>query len=72
METETQNEPDEQYVVPGFTCECPSVHTLREENMDRFLRDVRTITVHDPYDYKAKLVGECVVRGNYSYVPFLT
>lgn len=51
---------------------CGARATLRDENMDRFLRDVRTITVHDPYDYKAKLVGEYVVRGNYSYVPFLT
>jgi alkylation response protein AidB-like acyl-CoA dehydrogenase len=51
---------------------CGARATLRDENMDRFLRDIRTITVHDPYDYKAKLVGECVVRGNYSYVPFLT
>ncbi|MBF6568826.1 MAG: hypothetical protein IVW54_08125 [Candidatus Binataceae bacterium] len=51
---------------------CGARATLREENLDRFLRDVRTITVHDPIDYKAKLVGECVVRGNYSYVPFFT
>ena len=51
---------------------CGARAALRDENTDRFLRDVRTITVHDPVDYKAKLVGECVVRGDYTYVPFLT
>ncbi len=51
---------------------CGARATLREENLDRFLRDVRTITVHDPVEYKARLVGECVVRGDYSYVPFMT
>jgi len=51
---------------------CGARAALRDENMDRFLRDVRTITLHDPVEWKARLVGEYVLHGTYEYVPFLT
>ena len=37
---------------------CGTRATLRSENMDRFWRDVRTLSLHDPVDYKSRLLGE--------------
>jgi alkylation response protein AidB-like acyl-CoA dehydrogenase len=51
---------------------CGARAALREENLDRFLRDVRTITLHDPVEWKARLVGEYVLHGKYEYIPFFT
>ena len=38
---------------------------MGEENLDRFWRDARTLTLHDPKEYKAKLLGEYVLHGKY-------
>lgn len=38
---------------------------LAAEDMDRFWRDVRTLTLHDPVDYKLKLIGEFLLQGKY-------
>jgi alkylation response protein AidB-like acyl-CoA dehydrogenase len=52
---------------------CGARATLTGEGLDKFMRDIRTLTLHDPVDYKARLVGEYVVTGNfYSYLPFYT
>jgi len=52
---------------------CGARATLTGEGLDKYLRDIRTLTLHDPVDYKARLVGEYVVTGNfYSYLPFYT
>ena len=32
--------------------------TVSKYGMDRFWRDARTLTLHDPVDYKYKLVGD--------------
>lgn len=37
---------------------CGARSAMAEEDLDRFWRDVRTLTLHDPKDYKAKLIGE--------------
>jgi alkylation response protein AidB-like acyl-CoA dehydrogenase len=42
---------------------CGARSTLSAENMDRFWRDMRTLTLHDPKDYKAKLIGEYLLLG---------
>jgi alkylation response protein AidB-like acyl-CoA dehydrogenase len=51
---------------------CGARSALREEDMDRFLRDVRTITLHDPIEWKANLIGEYLLHGTYEYIPFFT
>ncbi len=42
---------------------CGARATLASEGMDRYWRDVRTLTLHDPKDYKAKLIGEYLLQG---------
>ncbi len=42
---------------------CGARATLVEENFDRYWRDVRTLTLHDPVNYHAKLVGEHFLQG---------
>lgn len=42
---------------------CGARSTLASEAMDRFWRDVRTLTLHDPKDYKSKLIGEYFLQG---------
>lgn len=42
---------------------CGARSALAEEDFDRFWRDIRTLTLHDPKDYKAKLIGEHVLQG---------
>ncbi|MGI9658090.1 MAG: acyl-CoA dehydrogenase family protein [Gaiellaceae bacterium] len=42
---------------------CGAGATVAKYNMDRFWRDARTLTLHDPVDYKYKLVGEWALNG---------
>lgn len=42
---------------------CGAGATVAKYGMDRFWRDARTLTVHDPVDYKYKLVGEWALNG---------
>ena len=42
---------------------CGARAALSGEDFDRFWRDVRTLTLHDPKDYKAKLIGEYLLQG---------
>ncbi|MCD0160485.1 hypothetical protein IHN63_04095 [Deinococcus sp. 6YEL10] len=43
--------------------------TAAEFGFDRFWRDLRTFTLHDPVDYKLREVGDCLLNG---VVPTLT
>ena len=51
---------------------CGARSALASENFDRFWRDVRTLTLHDPKDYKAKLIGEYMLQGKYPLVSTYT
>ena len=51
---------------------CGARSALASENLDRFWRDVRTLTLHDPKDYKAKLIGEYLLQGKYPLVSTYT
>ena len=42
---------------------CGAGATVAKYGMDRFWRDARTLTLHDPVDYKYRLVGEWVLNG---------
>lgn len=42
---------------------CGARAALAEENLDRFWRDVRTLTLHDPIDYRIRSVGEYLLQG---------
>ena len=42
---------------------CGSSSTLRRHNLDRHWRNLRTLTLHDPADYKYKLVGDYYLTG---------
>ncbi|MBF6567718.1 MAG: acyl-CoA dehydrogenase family protein [Candidatus Binataceae bacterium] len=46
------------YVCNEMFKACGTRAALAAEQADRFLRDVRTLTLHDPVEYKAKIVGE--------------
>ncbi len=37
---------------------CGAGATVEQHGLDRFWRDARTLTVHDPVDYKYRLIGE--------------
>ena len=41
---------------------CGARSAMAEEDSDRFWRDVRTLTLHDPVDYKARLIGEYLLQ----------
>jgi alkylation response protein AidB-like acyl-CoA dehydrogenase len=41
---------------------CGARSALGDEDLDRFWRDVRTLTLHDPKDYRARLVGEHLLK----------
>ena len=45
-------------VGQGIFQVCGASATTIEHNLDRFWRDARTLTLHDPVDYKLKLVGD--------------
>ena len=42
---------------------CGAGATVAKYGMDRFWRDARTLTLHDPVDYKYKLVGDWALTG---------
>ena len=37
--------------------------TMERYRLDRFWRNVRTLTLHDPLDYKAREVGDWALNG---------
>lgn len=43
---------------------CGSAATLRARGFDRHWRNLRTLSLHDPADYKHKLVGDYYLTGN--------
>jgi alkylation response protein AidB-like acyl-CoA dehydrogenase len=46
--------------------------TRRAHGFDRFWRDVRTLTLHDPVDYRYSMVGNFVINGEYPPVTSFT
>lgn len=42
---------------------CGAGAAIEKYDLDRFWRDARTLTLHDPVDYKYRLVGEWVLNG---------
>ena len=42
---------------------CREVHRLTSEGLDRYWRDIRTHTLHDPVAYKRREVGRWVLEG---------
>lgn len=51
---------------------CGARATLADENLDRFWRDARTLTLHDPKSYKAKLIGAYLLADRRPPVSLLT
>jgi alkylation response protein AidB-like acyl-CoA dehydrogenase len=51
---------------------CGTRAAMAEEDFDRFLRDVRTLTLHDPVEYKAKLIGDYYLGGKYPFPSFVS
>ncbi|MBF6569705.1 MAG: acyl-CoA dehydrogenase family protein [Candidatus Binataceae bacterium] len=49
---------------------CGARSALYEEDMDRFWRDARTLTVHDPKDYRAMLIGQYVLLDKFPAAGF--
>lgn len=43
---------------------CGSSATLKKYNYDRHWRNLRTLSLHDPSDYKLRMVGDFYVTGN--------
>jgi alkylation response protein AidB-like acyl-CoA dehydrogenase len=39
--------------------------TSARHRFDRFWRNARTLTLHDPLDYKVREIGDWVVNGRY-------
>lgn len=50
-------------VSEGIFQICGAGATVARYGMDRFWRDARTLTLHDPVDYKYRLVGEWTLNG---------
>ncbi|WP_198141654.1 hypothetical protein [Micromonospora sp. ATCC 39149] len=42
--------------------------TVRATGLDRFWRDARTLTLHDPVAYKAQELGDYLLTGRYPRV----
>jgi alkylation response protein AidB-like acyl-CoA dehydrogenase len=42
---------------------CGARSAMAEEDLDRFWRDVRTLTLHDPVAYQARAIGEYLLQG---------
>lgn len=42
---------------------CGARAAMAEEDLDRFWRDVRTLTLHDPVTYQARAIGEYLLQG---------
>jgi len=49
---------------------CGARASTSEYDLDRFWRDIRTFTLHDPVTYKARAVGEYYVLGQHPYPTF--
>ncbi len=46
--------------------------TLAQLGSDRYWRDVRTLTLHDPVDYKARMIGARALTGAIPPIGFLS
>lgn len=44
---------------------CGARSGLAEEQLDRFWRDVRQLTIHDPVEYQARAIGEYLLQGRH-------
>jgi len=51
---------------------CGARSAMADQDLDRFWRDVRTLSLHDPKDYKAKLIGEYVLKSKYPAIGLYT
>jgi alkylation response protein AidB-like acyl-CoA dehydrogenase len=51
---------------------CGARSAMADQDLDRFWRDVRTLSLHDPKDYKAKLIGEYVLKGKHPAIGLYT
>lgn len=51
-------------LAQGLFHVCGSGATLAKYGLDRHWRNIRTLTLHDPVDYKYKLVGDYYLTGN--------
>lgn len=43
---------------------CGARAALREQNLDGFWRDARTLTLHDPISFRIRSVGEYLLQDN--------
>tara|TARA_R110000787_G_scaffold9353_9_gene32781 strand:+ start:12945 stop:14186 length:1242 start_codon:yes stop_codon:yes gene_type:complete len=50
-------------VCQDILVSCGARSALREQNLDRFWRDIRTLTLHDPISFRTRSVGEYVLQG---------
>ncbi|MBQ0721522.1 MAG: acyl-CoA dehydrogenase family protein [Gammaproteobacteria bacterium] len=44
---------------------CGARSALREQNMDRFWRDIRTLSLHDPLSFRTRSVGEYLLQNKF-------
>jgi alkylation response protein AidB-like acyl-CoA dehydrogenase len=51
---------------------CGTRAAMADQDLDRFLRDVRTLTLHDPVEYKAKLIGDYYLQGKFPFPTFVS
>jgi len=51
---------------------CGASSTVARHGMDRHWRNLRTLSLHDPVDYKARLVGDNAVNGRLPEVSYYT
>jgi alkylation response protein AidB-like acyl-CoA dehydrogenase len=51
---------------------CGTRSALANEDFDRFLRDVRTLTLHDPVEYKAKIIGNYELQRKFPFPSFVS
>ena len=51
---------------------CGARAALADEDFDRFWRDVRTLTLHDPVDYKERLIGAYLLQDQFPPASFIT
>lgn len=51
---------------------CGARSAMADMNLDRFWRDIRTLSLHDPVDYKAKLIGEYLLLDIQPYPSYVS
>jgi alkylation response protein AidB-like acyl-CoA dehydrogenase len=51
---------------------CGASATVARYGHDRHWRNLRTLSLHDPVDYKARLVGDYVVNGRFPEISYYT